>query len=85
MVLTCNLVRPPNLEVNGQWSMGLEHSSLPNCAMFLNKKPTGGKLERGTPIENKVDELHSIFDFVNYGYLGTQEHSSAAPLRRSEG
>jgi SNF2 family DNA or RNA helicase len=24
----------------------------------------------GTPIENKVDELHSIFDFVNYGYLG---------------
>jgi len=25
----------------------------------------------GTPIENKVDELHSIFDFVNYGYLGT--------------
>lgn len=28
----------------------------------------------GTPIENKVDELHSIFDFVNYGYLGTQEN-----------
>ena len=27
----------------------------------------------GTPIENKVDELHSIFDFVNYGYLGDQE------------
>lgn len=24
----------------------------------------------GTPIENKVDELHSIFDFANYGYLG---------------
>ncbi|CAE8584453.1 unnamed protein product [Polarella glacialis] len=24
----------------------------------------------GTPIENKVEELHSIFDFVNYGYLG---------------
>ena len=29
----------------------------------------------GTPIENKVDELHSIFDFVNYGYLGDQERS----------
>lgn len=28
----------------------------------------------GTPIENKVDELHSIFDFVNYGYLGDQEN-----------
>lgn len=28
----------------------------------------------GTPIENKVDELHSIFDFVNYGYLGDQDN-----------
>ncbi|CAJ1429955.1 unnamed protein product, partial [Effrenium voratum] len=26
----------------------------------------------GTPIENKVDELHSIFDFANFGYLGDQ-------------
>ncbi|CAK9055982.1 unnamed protein product [Durusdinium trenchii] len=31
----------------------------------------------GTPIENKVDELHSIFDFVNYGYLGDQASFSA--------
>ena len=57
----------------------------PQLCDVPEQKPTGGKLERGTPIENKVDELHSIFDFVNYGYLGTQEHSSAAPLRRSEG
>eukprot|EP00927_Polykrikos_kofoidii_P065493 TRINITY_DN61244_c0_g1_i1.p1 TRINITY_DN61244_c0_g1~~TRINITY_DN61244_c0_g1_i1.p1 ORF type:complete len:1017 (+),score=157.41 TRINITY_DN61244_c0_g1_i1:43-3093(+) len=28
----------------------------------------------GTPIENKVDELHSIFDFANYGFLG--DHAS---------
>lgn len=27
----------------------------------------------GTPIENKVDELHSIFDFVNFGYLGSHD------------
>eukprot|EP00930_Biecheleria_cincta_P025712 TRINITY_DN18255_c0_g1_i2.p1 TRINITY_DN18255_c0_g1~~TRINITY_DN18255_c0_g1_i2.p1 ORF type:complete len:1185 (-),score=207.22 TRINITY_DN18255_c0_g1_i2:503-4057(-) len=24
----------------------------------------------GTPVENKVEELHSIFDFINFGYLG---------------
>mmetsp|Transcript_82549 Transcript_82549/g.129972 ORF Transcript_82549/g.129972 Transcript_82549/m.129972 type:complete len:1049 (+) Transcript_82549:40-3186(+) len=27
----------------------------------------------GTPVENKMDELHSIHDFVNFGYLGDQE------------
>lgn len=27
----------------------------------------------GTPIENSLDELWSIFDFINPGYLGTQE------------
>ena len=41
----------------------------------------------GTPIENKVDELHSIFDFVNYGYLGdrnsfTEEFSRAIENQR---
>eukprot|EP00929_Paragymnodinium_shiwhaense_P089012 TRINITY_DN49281_c0_g1_i1.p1 TRINITY_DN49281_c0_g1~~TRINITY_DN49281_c0_g1_i1.p1 ORF type:complete len:1001 (-),score=205.76 TRINITY_DN49281_c0_g1_i1:125-3127(-) len=30
----------------------------------------------GTPIENRVDELHSIFDFANYGYLGDQKSFS---------
>lgn len=27
----------------------------------------------GTPIENSLDELWSIFDFINHGYLGSQE------------
>ncbi|CAK0800822.1 unnamed protein product [Prorocentrum cordatum] len=30
----------------------------------------------GTPIENKVDELHSLFDFTMYGYLGDQHRFS---------
>ena len=55
-------------------ALDLLHSSLPICG-FPQALPA--QLERGTPIENKVDELHSIFDFVNYGYLGDQERPAA--------
>lgn len=40
----------------------------------------------GTPIENSLDELRSIFDFINPGYLGSQEQFRARfannPARR---
>jgi len=38
----------------------------------------------GTPVENKMDELHSIHDFVNFGYLGSQETFQRDFSRRIE-
>ncbi|NQX66690.1 DEAD/DEAH box helicase [Paenibacillus alba] len=41
----------------------------------------------GTPIENRLTELWSIFDFINPGYLGTLKHFNhqyAGPIENSE-
>jgi len=68
---------PPNLEVH---ETGLTTFFTHQICGFPELK-LPAQLERGTPIENKVDELHSIFDFVNYGYLGDQEHVSTRSKR----
>eukprot|EP00958_Prasinococcus_capsulatus_P023107 scaffold3362_cov402-Prasinococcus_capsulatus_cf.AAC.5 len=53
-----------------------EAQQIKNCASQVSKAvksiPAGMKLAlSGTPVENRLAELHSIFDFVLPGYLGT--------------
>jgi SNF2 family DNA or RNA helicase len=41
----------------------------------------------GTPIENRLSELWSIYDFINPGYLGTQrgfQHRFAIPIEKHQ-
>jgi len=43
------------------------------------------KKESGTPVENRLSELWSIFDYLNPGYLGTRQNFSrrfAMPIEK---
>ena len=80
MVLTCNLVCPPNLEVDGQWPLGLVDSSPPNCAMFLNKNRPGASWSEVRRLKTKWT---SCTAFSTSSTTATSGPRSTAPQLRS--
>lgn len=74
------------------WSMIIvdeaQNIKNPDTAQTLSVKSIKSDIKiamTGTPVENRLTELWSIFDFINHGYLGTLKEfqkSYAIPIER---
>lgn len=74
------------------WSMVIvdeaQNIKNPDTAQTLSVKSIKSDIKiamTGTPVENRLTELWSIFDFINHGYLGTLKEfqkSYAIPIER---